>query len=93
MKLLGSTEKRIVRDKYGERVFHLEITEKYYSPSSFIFLKPFNSDFSYIELWFIDLNSKPLDIAVSINELYSVNNIAILNMRLTSSLVKRYLIA
>ena len=67
MKLLGSTQNKIVRDKYGECLFHLEITEKYYSPSSFIFLKPFNLEFSYIELWFTDLNSKPLDIAVSIN--------------------------
>ena len=29
---------------------------------NFIFLKRFNSDFSYIKLWFTDRNSKPLEI-------------------------------
>ena len=32
------------------------------SPKSFIILKAFNSDFSYIEVWFINQNSKPLKI-------------------------------
>ena len=32
------------------------------SPKNFIFLKTFNSEFSYIELWFTDQNSKPLEI-------------------------------
>ena len=30
------------------------------SPESFIFLKTFDSQFSYIEVWFTDQNSKPL---------------------------------
>ena len=30
------------------------------SPMNFILLKTFNSGFSYIEVWFIDQNSKPL---------------------------------
>ena len=30
MKLLGSTENKITRDKNGENVPHLEITEEYY---------------------------------------------------------------
>ena len=30
------------------------------SPKNFIFLKTFNSEFSYIEVWFTDQNSKPL---------------------------------
>ena len=32
------------------------------SPQNFIFLKNFNSEFSYIEVWFTDQNSKPLGI-------------------------------
>ena len=31
------------------------------SPKNFIFLKTFNSKFSYIEVWFTDQNSKPLE--------------------------------
>ena len=31
-------------------------------PKHFIFLKTFDSEFSYIEIWFTDQNSKPLDI-------------------------------
>ena len=32
------------------------------SPTNFIFLKTFNSDFSYIKVRFTDQNSKPLEI-------------------------------
>ena len=32
------------------------------SPKNVIFLKIFNSEFSYIEVWFTDQNSKPLEI-------------------------------
>ena len=32
------------------------------SLKNFIFLKTFNSEFSYIEVWFTDQNSKPLEI-------------------------------
>ena len=32
------------------------------SPKNFIFLKTFDSEFSYIEAWFPDQNSKPLKI-------------------------------
>ena len=31
------------------------------SPIFFLFLKPFNSEFSYIDVWFTDQNSKPPD--------------------------------
>ena len=31
------------------------------SPFFFLFLKPFNSEFSYIDVWFTDKNSKPPD--------------------------------
>ena len=32
------------------------------SPANFIFLKTFNSEFSYIEVWFTGQNYKPLEI-------------------------------
>ena len=32
------------------------------SPKNLIFLKTFNSEFSFIDVWFIDLNSKLLEI-------------------------------
>ena len=34
------------------------------SPTNFTFLGLFNSEFSYIEVWFTDQNSKPLEIEV-----------------------------
>ena len=34
------------------------------SPTNFTFLGLFNSEFSYIEVWFTDQNSKPLKIEV-----------------------------
>ena len=37
------------------------------SPSNFIFLKSFNSEFSYIEVPFIDENSNALEIEDKIN--------------------------
>ena len=37
------------------------------SPKIFIFLKTFNSEFSYIKIWFTDQNSKPLEIEDKIN--------------------------
>ena len=36
-------------------------------PKHFLFLKTFNSEFLYIEVWFTDQNSKPLEIEVNIN--------------------------
>ena len=94
MKLLGSTGSKISKDKDGENVPQLEITEVVLihcniannhfqrnsrvlytfvpnnsfgqlldiSPKSFIFLKTFDSEFSYNEVWFTDQNSKPLEI-------------------------------
>ena len=84
MKLFGSTKSKINKDKNGESVPHLEITEVVLlhcnivnndyqqdsrvldtfvpnksfgqslliSPKNFIFLKTFDSEFSYIEEWF-----------------------------------------
>ena len=37
------------------------------SLKDFIFLKPFDSEFLYIEVWFADRNSKPLEIEEKIN--------------------------
>ena len=37
------------------------------SPKNFIFLKTFDSEFSYIEVLFTDQNSKPLEIEDKIN--------------------------
>ena len=105
MKLFGSTKSKITKDKNGENVPYLEITEivlihcnivnndyqqdsrvlytfvpnKSFgqlldiSPKNFIFLKTFNSEFSYIEVWFTDQNSKPLEIEDKINITLVIN--------------------
>ena len=39
------------------------------STKKFMFLKTFNSEFSYIEVWFTDQNSKPLEIEDKITPL------------------------
>ena len=98
MKLHGYTESKI-KDKYGENVPYLEITEVVLIPCNLlnnsyqqnsrvlhifvpnksfgqlldissrnlIFLKMFDSEFSYIELLFTDRNSNPLEIEEKIN--------------------------
>ena len=43
------------------------------SLKNFIFLKTFNSEFPYIELWFTDQNSKPLEIEDKINITLVIN--------------------
>ena len=43
------------------------------SPKKFIFLKNFNSEFSYIEVWFTDQNSKPLEIEDKLNITLVIN--------------------
>ena len=99
MKLLGSTKSKITKDKNGENVPYLEITEvilvhcdvanNSYQQNSkvlytffpkksfgqlldiwsenFIFSKSFDSEFSFIEVWFTDQNSNPLKIEDKIN--------------------------
>ena len=99
MKLFGSTKSNINKDKNGENVPHLEITEVVLihcyivnngyqqdsrvlhtfipnksfgklldiSPKNFTFSKNLKSEFSYIEVWFTDQNSKPLEIEDKIN--------------------------
>ena len=37
------------------------------SPTNFIILKTFNSEFQTIEVWFMDQNSQPLEIEEKIN--------------------------
>ena len=43
------------------------------SPKKFIFFKTFNSEFSFIEVWFTDQNSKPLEIEDKINITLVIN--------------------
>ena len=43
------------------------------SPKHFIFIKTFNSEFSYIQAWFTDQNSKPLEIEDKRNVILVVN--------------------
>ena len=55
------------------RVLHIFVPIKAFgqlldiSPKKFIFLKIFDLEFSYIEVWFTDENSKPLEIEDKIN--------------------------
>ena len=69
MKLLGSTKSKISKDKNGENVPHSEINELVLdiSPKNFVFLKTFNLEFSYVEVWFTDQNSKPVETEDKIN--------------------------
>ena len=43
------------------------------SPKIFIFWKTFDSKFSYIEIWFTDQNSKPVEIEDKINITLVIN--------------------
>ena len=43
------------------------------SPENFIFLKTFDSEFSYIEAWFTDQNSNPQEIEDKINITLVIN--------------------
>ena len=43
------------------------------SPKNVIFLKTFNSEFSYIEAWFTGQNSKPLGMEDKINITFVIN--------------------
>ena len=43
------------------------------SSKKFIYLKTFNSEFSYIEVWFTNKNSKSLEIEVKINITLVIN--------------------
>ena len=43
------------------------------SPKNFIFLKTFNSEFSYVEVWLTDQNFKSLEIEDKINSTLVIN--------------------
>ena len=105
MDLIGSTKSKITKNKNGENVPHLEITEvvlkhcnvvnNSYEQNSrvlytfvpnqsfgqllnislenFIFLKTFDSEFSQIDVWFTDQNSKALEIEDKINITLVIN--------------------
>ena len=55
------------------RVFYIFVSNKSFgqlldiSPKNFIFLKTFDSEFSYIEVWFTDENYQPVEIEDKIN--------------------------
>ena len=65
----------IVYNDYQEdlRVLYSFVSNKSFGqlldilPENFIFLKTFDSEFSYMEEWFTDQNSKPLRIGDKIN--------------------------
>ena len=99
IKLLGSSKSKLTKDKNGENVPHLQITEMTLvhsnivnndyqqdsrvlytfvpnkpfgslleiSPTNYIFLKTFKSEYDKIKVWFIDQNSKPLEMEDRIN--------------------------
>ena len=54
--------------KKNSRVLYTFVSNKSFgqlldiSPKNFIFSRIFSSEFSYIEVWFTDQNSKPLEI-------------------------------
>ena len=50
-----------------------KIKTGYFSQKNFVLLKTFNSEFSYIEVWFTDQNSKPLEIEDKINITLVIN--------------------
>ena len=43
------------------------------SPENFIYLKTFDSEFSHLDVWFTDQNSKPLEIEGKINITLVIN--------------------
>ena len=72
---LGLIHCNIFNNDYQQdsRVLHTFIRNKSFgqlldiSPKKFIFLKTFDSEFLYIEVWFTDQNSKHLQIEDKIN--------------------------
>ena len=65
----------VVNNSYQQnsRVLYIFVPNKLFdqlldiSPQNFIFLKTFDSEFSYIEVWFTDQNSNLLEIEDKIN--------------------------
>ena len=54
-------------------------------PKNHIFLKPFDSEFPYIEVWFTDQNSQPLEIEDRINLMLMIK-LKIIKMRYSMEL-------
>ena len=105
MKLLEITKIKTIKNKKGENMPHLQITEVVLvkcntvnndyqqesivlyifvpnksfgqlldvSTKDFIFLKPFDSNFWFIKVWFTDQNSKSLEIKDKINIILVIN--------------------
>ena len=78
MKLLGSTENKITKDKNGENVSHSRILLTFVpnksfgslleiSPTNQVFLKTLNSEFQEVKIWFTGQTSKPLELEDKIN--------------------------
>ena len=71
----------IVNNNYQQnlRVLHTFLPSKLFGqlldilPKHFIFLKSFDSEFSYIEVWFTDQNFKPLEIEDKISITLVIN--------------------
>ena len=71
----------VVNNSYQQssRVLYIFIPNKPFgqlldiSQKKFIFLKTFDSEFSYIEVWFTDQNSKPEEIEDKINIILVIN--------------------
>ena len=71
----------IVKNDYQQdsRVLYVFVPSKSFgqllniSPNTFILLKTFNAEFSYIEVWFSDQNSKPIEIEDKINMTLFIN--------------------
>ena len=71
----------IVNNEYQQdlRVLYTFVPNKLFgqlldiSPKNSIFLKTFNSEFSCIEVWFTDQNSKPLEVEDKINITLVIN--------------------
>ena len=65
--------------QHDSRVFYTFVSNSSFcqlldiSLKIFIFLKSFNSEFSYIEVWFTDQNFKPLEVEGKINITLVIN--------------------
>ena len=54
-------------------LINLLLNYQIFYPKNFIFLKTFDSEFSYVELWFTDQNCKALEIEDKINITLVIN--------------------
>ena len=78
---VASTHCNVVNNSYlqNSTVLHTFVSNKTYgqlldiSPENFIFLKNFDSEFSYILVWLTDQNSNTLEIEHKINITLGIN--------------------